>query len=194
MYVLAAALFLFAMPLVGFIGEWNRNIYIPWPALQNFLLDPEIKSGIFTLCFTDIHSVGELVLMVFFIGIVTAIAEELLFRAGLQNILLQTKMNPHAAIWLSAAIFSLIHFQFYGFFVRLLLGVLLGYLYYWSKDVRTSMIAHALNNSLAIVVAYNTGSMGEEIPGGDNYIALIVFSAMAVGVIWQINKIRLKEN
>ncbi len=194
MYLLATALFFFVLPAVGLIGEWNRNIYIPWENLQNMLLDSEIKIGIYNSTFTDIHSVGELLLMIFFIGIVTAVAEELLFRAGLQNILLQTKMNPHVAIWLGAAIFSLIHFQFYGFFVRLILGVLLGYLYYWSKDIRTSIIAHALNNSLMLIVAYSMGNANEEIPAADNYFILIAFSAMAVAAIWQINRIKPKEN
>jgi membrane protease YdiL (CAAX protease family) len=194
MYLLATALFFFVLPLVQLIGEWNRNIYIPWENLQNMLLDSEIKIGIYNSTFTDIHSVGELLLMIFFIGIVTAVAEELLFRAGLQNILLQTKMNPHVAIWLGAAIFSLIHFQFYGFFVRLLLGVLLGYLYYWSKDIRTSIIAHALNNSLMLIAAYSRGNTNEDLPAADNYFVLIAFSAMAVAVMWRINKIKPEEN
>ena len=193
MYLLASVLFFLVLPLAAMIGEWNRNIYIPWRELQNLLLDPEIKSGIFTLTFTDIHSTGELLLMIFFIGIVTAIAEELLFRGGLQNILLQTKMNPHLAIWIGATIFSIIHFQFYGFFVRLLLGVLLGYLYYWSKDIRTSIIAHALNNSLAMIIAYNTGNMNEEVPG-NKYMVVLIFSVLATLAIWLITRIRMKEN
>ncbi|MCX6181110.1 MAG: type II CAAX endopeptidase family protein [Bacteroidetes bacterium] len=190
MYVLATLLFFLIMPLVGFIGEWNQNIYIPFPSLQNYLLDSEIKSGIYTLSFTDMNSTGELLIMIFFIGIITAIAEELVFRAGLQNILVQTKMNPHIAIWLGATLFSIMHFQFYGFFVRLLLGVLLGYLYYWSKDIRTSIIAHAFNNSLAMILAYNIGKINDELPDESNYIVLIPSAVLAAAVIWGINKLR----
>ena len=192
MYALSAALLLLVMPLVGLIGEWNRNIYIPWQNLQNWLLAPEIQSGIYTLSFTDIHSTSELILMVIFIGVVTAIAEELVFRAALQNILLQSKMNAHLAIFIGATLFSLIHFQFYGFFVRLLLGLVLGYLYYWSKDIRSSILAHALNNSLAIVVAYKTGSMTDEIPDQNNLV-LLISTALAAVVVWQITTIGKAE-
>ncbi|MFM7022865.1 MAG: lysostaphin resistance A-like protein [Flavobacteriales bacterium] len=191
MYLLAAALFFLVLPLAQLIGEWNQDIYIPWPAVQNHLLDAEIKTGIYSLTFTDIHSISELMIMILFIGIVTSVAEELVFRAGLQNILLESKMNPHVAIWLGAAIFSIMHLQFYGFFVRLFLGVLLGYLYYWTKDIRTNIVAHALNNSLAIIMAFTTSNSSEEIPG-NQYIVLAVFSALAIMVLWLI--IRLKVN
>ena len=63
------------------------------------------------------------------IAVIPAIGEETLFRGVLQrNLTIWTK-NPHVGIWLAAALFSAIHVQFLGFFPRMLLGALFGYLY-----------------------------------------------------------------
>ena len=61
------------------------------------------------------------------IALLPAIGEELVFRGILQRELWRGTLNIHVAIWVSAAIFSAIHMQFYGFVPRLLLGALFGY-------------------------------------------------------------------
>ena len=160
-YLQAIFAFFFALPFLSLVGQWNQGLHFPIEEIKNDMLFSEVKSGIIQHCFGDMHSINELLLMILFVGVLTAIAEEFIFRVGLQNILLKTNMNPHIAILVGAAIFSFVHFQFYGFFVRLILGMLLGYLYYWTRDIKTSIIAHAFNNSLAMVVAYNTGSLTE---------------------------------
>jgi H+/Cl- antiporter ClcA len=40
--------------------------------------------------------------------------------------------------------------QFEGFLPRLMLGALMGYLYYWSGSITAAIIAHAFNNLLAL--------------------------------------------
>lgn len=62
--------------------------------------------------------------------------------------------NPHVAIWIAAFIFSAIHFQFFGFVPRMLLGALFGYLYYWSGNLWIPMLAHFFNNGIQIVAMY----------------------------------------
>ena len=62
--------------------------------------------------------------------------------------------NPHLAVWVTAFIFSFIHFQFYGFIPRLLLGALLGYALLWSGNIRYSMIMHGTNNALSVLLFY----------------------------------------
>lgn len=44
-------------------------------------------------------------------------------------------MNAHAAIWLTTAIFSAVHLQFYGFVPRMLLGAALGYLFWLTGSI-----------------------------------------------------------
>lgn len=84
--------------------------------------------------------------------IAPAILEELFFRGALQNLLQRLGGGHHAAIWATAAAFSAMHLQFEGFLPRMFLGLLMGYLYYWSGSLTTSIIAHAVNNALALVL------------------------------------------
>ena len=41
-----------------------------------------------------------------------------------------------------------------AFFYRFLLGVLLGYVYYWSKSIIIPILIHALNNGLSLVAMF----------------------------------------
>ena len=48
----------------------------------------------------------------------------------------------------------MLHFQFFGFVPRLLLGAIFGYLLHWTGSLWVPIIAHALNNSVVVVSAY----------------------------------------
>lgn len=78
------------------------------------------------------------------------------FRAGLQKALTSSGLNHHLAIWTAAFIFSAVHFQFFGFVPRLLLGALFGYLYCYTGSIWIAATAHALNNSLVVLSAWLT--------------------------------------
>ena len=88
------------------------------------------------------------------VAIVPAICEEFLFRGALQRTFYRIFKNPHVAIWIGAIIFSAIHFQFFGFFPRMLLGAGLGYIYYYTRSIWYSVFAHLLNNGYAVVLAF----------------------------------------
>ena len=82
------------------------------------------------------------------------LAEEILFMGALLSIIRKKATNPHLAIWIVAIIFSAIHFQFYGFIPRMLLGAFLGYLLYWSKSIWIPVFAHFLHNAIAVTGNY----------------------------------------
>ena len=65
-------------------------------------------------------------------------------------------MKAHIAIWITAIIFSAVHFQFYGFIPRVLLGAFFGYLALWSGSLWLPIFAHALNNSLVVISTWLT--------------------------------------
>lgn len=84
---------------------------------------------------------------------VPAFCEEVFFRGYLQRQL--TRLLPAwAAIVAGGIIFSFIHFQFYGFFARAALGMLLGWLLHQSGSLWPSVIGHFTFNGLSIVMAY----------------------------------------
>jgi membrane protease YdiL (CAAX protease family) len=96
---------------------------------------------------------GDLLLVIVVAGILPGVAEEFVFRGVLQNEL-KRYLNPHLAVLLTAMVFSMIHFQFIGFFPRWYLGVMLGYLYLYSGNIYVSMAAHFFNNFMAIMAYY----------------------------------------
>jgi membrane protease YdiL (CAAX protease family) len=88
------------------------------------------------------------------VALIPAIGEEFLFRGALMRILGAWIKKPHLVVWITAFIFSAFHFQFYGFFPRLLLGAFLGYVYLYSGNIWVPITAHFLNNGLAVVMEY----------------------------------------
>jgi uncharacterized protein len=134
------------------------------------------------------QSTGQLITTLLAIGVVPAICEEFAFRGTLQPLLAKATGRMHASVWITAAVFSAIHFQMYGFLPRLLLGALLGYLVIWTGSLWTSILAHLFNNCLAIVM-YNVwggqletpdDSVASTIPA---YIMSIITFAMLIAVL-----------
>lgn len=91
------------------------------------------------------------------IAILPGLGEELIFRGVLQKQIGLILKQPVVAIWISAIIFSAIHLQFEGFLPRMVLGVVLGYLYHWTGNLWVPMVAHAFNNGIQIILIYTTG-------------------------------------
>jgi len=87
-------------------------------------------------------------------ALLPAVGEELIFRGLLQRILVRFTADVHAGIWISATLFSLMHWQFEGFFVRQFLGALFGYMLYWSGSLWLPIIVHFVFNGLQIVAQY----------------------------------------
>ena len=76
------------------------------------------------------------------------------FRGGVQQLLFEWLKKHHASIFLSAAFFSFLHFDPTGFMVRFILGLFLGYLFYWSGSLRMSIAAHFAFNAFEIINYY----------------------------------------
>lgn len=92
-----------------------------------------------------------------------AIFEELSFRGVLQPLLTRATGSAFWGIALTAIVFSAIHFQFYGFLPRVLLGALFGWLAHRTGSLIPGMAAHFANNALAAVTLWVTGSMTDDI-------------------------------
>ena len=86
-------------------------------------------------------------------AIIPAICEELFFRGALLGILSKF-FSRHWAVWISAFIFSLFHFQAFGFFARWLMGGVLGYFRIYSGNLFLSIFAHLLFNAGGLLFFY----------------------------------------
>ena len=138
------------------LAEWNLNLKFPefLSGFEEWALLEEERLAKLTEVITDFKSVPDMLLGLLIIGLLPAIGEELVFRGMIQNELWRGTNNPHLGIWISAAIFSAIHIQFYGFVPRLLLGAMFGYLYYWSGNLLIPMLSHFFNNAFAVLMVY----------------------------------------
>jgi len=87
------------------------------------------------------------------IAVFPAVLEEYFFRGTLQRLFLE-RMNVHIAVLLTSVIFSLIHFEFSAFLPRIILGILLGYIFYLSGNIWLSVFTHLFNNGLEVTQMY----------------------------------------
>lgn len=147
---------LFFMVVNSPIGEWNQQIKLPssLAGFEQALQAMEENMKVLTSFLIEFNSFGEFLLGLAVVAIIPAIGEELVFRGLVQNHLVRITKNIHVAIWVSAFIFGAIHMQFYGLFPRMFLGVLFGYLYYFSGRLSYAMLAHFFNNGIAVVAVY----------------------------------------
>lgn len=90
----------------------------------------------------------------FLIALIPAIGEELTFRGVLQTLLIKASDKKHGTIIFVAFVFAFIHFQFMDFLPRFVLGIIYGYIFYYSKNIFTTIILHFFNNFLALSVAF----------------------------------------
>ncbi len=138
------------------IIEWNQNIHFPdfLKFFETWARAKEDEMATMTKLLTQFHSFGEFVTGFLVIAVIAGVCEEMLFRGIIQSELYRGTNNIHVAIWISAFLFSVIHFQFFGFVPRLLLGALFGYLYYWSGNIFVPMFAHLVNNGFSVIMVY----------------------------------------
>lgn len=155
-FILIGIILMFvSLPVTNQLTRWNEAMSLggAFAKLEEYLKTMEEMAAATTDKMLNADSIGGLLLNLLVIALIPAIGEELTFRGVLQQGLTR-KMNPHAAIILSAAIFSFIHFQFYGFLPRMFLGILLGYMFYVSGSLWTSITMHFVNNGTAVLLYY----------------------------------------
>lgn len=146
---------------------WNAEMHLPdsLHRLEESWRQMEEVNAAFTDTLTSDTSWWGLFSGILVVGIITGLAEEMFFRGGLQGTLVRSSLPPHAAIWITAPVFSFMHFQMFGFVPRLLLGAWFGYLYWWSGSLWLSATAHAFNNSLVVLFTWleKRGAVGSSI-------------------------------
>ncbi len=187
--LLVVFLMFFFMAVNSPVGEWNQHITFPesLAGLERMLQDMEQNLEVLTSFLVNFNSPWEFLLGMVVVAVIPAIGEELVFRGLVQNHLLRITKNVHVAVWLAAFIFGAIHFQFYGLFPRMLLGVLFGYLYVYSGKLSYAIWAHFLNNGMAVLAMYmhQTGAISFDIeqPGSLPWYQVLISGVICVFLI-----------
>ncbi|WP_372976760.1 lysostaphin resistance A-like protein [Mucilaginibacter sp.] len=156
LFVVAFFVMLISSPLIEFLSNINQQMVLPeWlGGLERWMKESEESARRMTAVLLNMQTLWDCIKNVLLIGLLTAIAEEFLFRGGMQTIMQKWTKNTHVAIWVTAAIFSAFHMEFYGFLPRLLLGALFGYFVAWSGSIWPAVWGHFLNNGSAVVITY----------------------------------------
>lgn len=147
-------------PIVYWLLVINQGLELPQflSSLERAIQSMEDEASDIIMLMIKMESIDQLFINLFIMAILPGVGEELLFRGVLQKLLGKFYKNPHLGIIGAAMIFSFIHFQFYGFLPRMALGVLFGYLYFWSGNLLYPIIGHILHNGAQVLMVYSLGS------------------------------------
>lgn len=141
------------LPFNEILIGWNKGITLPkaFSTVEHWMIQKEQANQLLVAKLTAIESFDQLITLLVVSALIASVGEEVFFRGIIQNKLIQGTKNNHLGIWLTAALFSAVHLQFYGFFPRLALGAIFGYLYVFSGNLWVPILVHFINNSLFIL-------------------------------------------
>jgi len=191
-------LVLVSLPFVSYLVQWNENLVLP-DFLSQFEIWAKEKEEFLkkiTQVMTKLDSSFELIVGLVVIALLPALGEELVFRGYLQNKFVQLFGSVHVAIWFSAFLFSAIHFQFYGFVPRMVLGAIFGYLYLFTGQFHLPVIAHFTNNGLMLIMIYlkNKEHIKYDIESEENatlWIAVFSFAMMSLILVLIMRQVKI---
>lgn len=157
------------MPLPSAIEQWSREALATQEVLVGQML--------------SVSGVGGWLELVMLMCVATAVAEEWTFRGALLRCFGKNLPSTRGRrLWVAVVIgliFSAIHGDVYGLLPRWALGILFVYLLYWSGSIWPGVLAHALNNLMAVIGQKEAPVFLEE-PGA---MWTLLSAVAAVGVL-----------
>lgn len=152
-FILAVLTMVAAAPAMNAIVAWNASIHLPesMATIETWLRESETGAAKSISYILGGTGIADLVMSLLIVGIAAGFSEELFFRGAFQRLLGTSGISPQLAVWIAAIIFSVCHFQFFGFVPRLLLGAFFGYLLLWTSCLWLPVLIHIFNNGIYIV-------------------------------------------
>jgi len=189
-WLLAVGIMIVAIPGINLLADLNSRLTLPdcLAPLEQWMKEQEEAAAALTQRFLQADNFGQLLLNIGLLALLPALAEELSFRGTLQQILAEGQApsaKSHVAVWITAFIFSAIHFQFYGFVPRMLLGAVFGYAFVWTGSLWVPILMHFTNNGLAVIAYYmDNKSIADTIGAGDTWwLGIISILITSLGLL-----------
>lgn len=190
--ILVALFAVSIIPFINLLAYLNEQVQLPTAlkTVEDYFQAKEIEAADTIKKFLDVNNVGGYLFNLFLMALIPAFGEELFFRGAVQNIFSE-KFSKHVAVWVSAALFSLIHFQMYGFIPRMMMGAAFGYILVWTRTLWLPILAHLLNNAMAVSVSFfakDTGNLQkiEDLGKADTFIYGIISGVVSLWLLWMI--------
>ena len=182
-------------PAMNWLVAWNASLSLPeaMKPVEQWMRAQENAAQEATDTLLSGSSVWDLIAAVVCVGLLTGLGEEMFFRGALQRICCDGMRHRHLAVWIAAFVFSTLHFQFFGFVPRLVLGAFFGYAYLWSGSLWVPVIGHAFNNSAVVAFMWmgnnsiDAAAMGEA--GSQSAVVAIVSAVVTVAMMVAYKKI-----
>lgn len=197
--VIGIALIYVTMPFNAILGEWNAGMKLPeaLKGIEELMRKMQDSATEIMEKMVNVNTIGGLVLNLFMIAGLAALGEELLFRSIIQTSLIKVCKNAHIGIFVASFIFSFMHFEFYGFIPRLVIGMILGYMYYYSRSIWIPMAMHFTNNGTIVFLYYlnNIGAINIDVEsfGETNIVITLVSIIITAALFWLAIKQNKKE-
>lgn len=145
--------------LSGALGELNEWLPLPEKWYQKARqMGNEYRDSMMGMA--TMKSSVDYLLSLLVMAAAPAFFEEVLFRGGFQQVFIGWTKSKWAGILITSIIFSVIHFSWFGFLPRLALGIILGTVFLYSRNIWLNIFLHFLYNGLIITQLYFSGRQG----------------------------------
>lgn len=165
-----------AMPVLMMIQQLMHNIDFGPGLKASHEAQMKLSEALLVM-----NSPGEFIAVFLVMAITPAIGEELFFRGVFLRFVRKRTLNMVVPVLFTAAIFSFVHTNLYGYISIFLAGVLLAVIYQLTGSIVCSMLGHLYFNGLQVVLLYfgNSNAAIKDFVSRD-YISWEFFAAGAV--------------
>ena len=186
------------IPFVGTVSVWNESIVFPesMKSLETTLRNlKELNDNTAEKMMDE----SNLAVAILIFGLLAAVSEEMLFRAVIQKAFVKLFKNAHIGIIVTAMVFSAFHGDFYGFLPRFILGMMLGYMFWLSGSIWSSVSMHFVNNT-TIVMLYYLNKIGtihidvDKFGSTDNILVILLSLITTVAIFWTCNRFSKRKD
>ena len=148
--------------LSGALGELNESIWLPakW-LIKAREMENSYKETMLSMA--TMHSFTDYLIALLVMAFCPALFEDVLFRGGFQQIFVGWTKNIFLGILITSILFSAIHFSFFGFLPRLGLGMVLGYVFYFGRNIWLNILMHFFYNGMIVTQLYVASIRGKNI-------------------------------
>lgn len=147
--IIGFALIFFANLIATPMADLTKSFVAGFPELNQIAISLEDDYERQVKVLANLTGWGEFIMALIFMALLPALFEEMFFRGTIQTLFERWWGKPILAIVVTALIFSLIHASVFLFMSRVVLGIVLGLLYYKTRNLWVNTFVHFANNALA---------------------------------------------